>query len=51
MDRLTSATFDPAGRRILTASVDGTVRTYACELCGGLDTLVPLAERRLRAVG
>ncbi|MGZ4352888.1 MAG: WD40 repeat domain-containing protein [Gaiellaceae bacterium] len=50
-DRLTSATFDPAGRRILTASVDGTARTYACELCGGLDTLVPLAERRLRVVG
>ncbi|MGH3137142.1 MAG: eIF2A-related protein [Gaiellaceae bacterium] len=45
----TSAAFDPTGRTIVTGGVDGTVRTYDCEVCGSLDRLVELAERRLAA--
>ena len=48
---LTSAVFDRSSRIILTASQDGTVRTYPCEICGGVDELLPLAERRLAALG
>jgi WD40 repeat protein len=44
---LTSASFSPDGRRILSTSRDGTVRTYACEVCGGLDELARVAESRL----
>jgi WD40 repeat protein len=47
--RVISASFTPDGRRIVTASEDGTVRTYRCAVCGPLDELVVLAERRLRA--
>ena len=46
-DRLTSATFDPSSGRIVTASEDGTVRAYRCDVCGGLDSLVALAKSRL----
>ena len=46
---LTAAAFDPTGRTIFTGGVDGTVRRYECELCGSLDELVVLAERRLAA--
>jgi WD40 repeat protein len=49
--RLLAATFDAAGRRITTVGVDGTVRTYTCSVCGGVEELVQLAERRLRATG
>ena len=45
----TAATFDPSGRRIVTGGVDGTVRTYACDICGGIDHLLTLAGRRLAA--
>ncbi len=45
--KLTSATFDPSSGRIVTASTDGTVRTYRCDVCGGLDSLVALAKSRL----
>jgi WD40 repeat protein len=48
---LTSAGFDPTGRMIVTGGVDGTVRTYRCEICGGIEELVKLAERRLAATG
>ena len=48
---LTSAAFSPSGRAIVTGGVDGTVRTYRCDLCGGLDELVRLADRRLGATG
>ena len=44
---LTSAGFDPTGRVVLTASRDGTVRTYRCTLCGSLDDLLAVATRRL----
>jgi WD40 repeat protein len=45
--KLTSASFSPDGRRILTSSEDGTVRTYLCELCGGIDSLLGLANTRI----
>ncbi len=45
----TAATFDPSGRRIVTGGVDGTVRTYACDICGGIDHLLTLAGQRLAA--
>lgn len=48
---LTSAVFDPSGRVVLTASEDGTVRTYPCEICGGIDELLPVAEARLARIG
>jgi WD40 repeat protein len=44
---LTSASFGPDSRSILTSSRDGTVRVYACEICGGLGELVALAKVRL----
>jgi WD40 repeat protein len=48
---LMSAAFDRTGRTIVTGGVDGTVRTYRCDLCGGLDELIRLAERRLDVTG
>ena len=47
---LTSASFSPDGRRILTSSRDGTVRTYSCELCAGQDELLVLAKARVAAL-
>ena len=38
------------GERTVSASADGIVRTYCCDICGRLDALVPHAERRLGAV-
>ena len=49
--RLTSASFAPDGRHVLTSSVDGTVRTYDCEACGPLDELIEVAEARLDRTG
>jgi WD40 repeat protein len=46
-----SAGFDPAGRTIVTGGVDGTVRTYRCEICDELDELVELARSRLAQTG
>jgi WD40 repeat protein len=37
------------GRTIVTASKDGTIRVYRCEICGGIDELLLLAKRRLRS--
>ena len=48
---LTSAGFSPNGRVIVTGGVDGTVRTYRCDLCGGLAELRRLADSRLGATG
>ena len=45
----TAATFDASGRRIVTGGVDGTVRTYVCDICGGIDHLLALAGQRLAA--
>ena len=47
---LTSAEFSRGGRRILVASQDGTVRTYVCQICGGLSDLRRLAHALLRGV-
>jgi WD40 repeat protein len=44
---LNDASFSPEGDSIVTASDDGTARVYACAVCGGLDELVRLAERRV----
>jgi len=44
---LTSASFAPTTPTVLTSSRDGTVRTYACEVCVDLDGLVRIAEQRL----
>jgi WD40 repeat protein len=47
---LTSASFSPDGKWILTSSRDGTVRTYRCEVCGGIDELLGAATARLNAL-
>jgi WD40 repeat protein len=36
------------GRLIVTASKDGTIRTWRCGLCGDVDDLIRLADQRLR---
>ena len=43
----TSVTFDPTGAIIYTGGIDGTVRRYACRICGGIDDLLALADSRL----
>jgi WD40 repeat protein len=49
--RLLASSFDAAGRRITTVGVDGTLRAYACDICGGTPQLLKLAERRLAVAG
>jgi WD40 repeat protein len=49
--RLLAATFDATGRRITTIGADGTLRAYRCDVCAGIEEIVQLAERRLRATG
>ena len=44
---LTDVSFSPSGPTVLSASRDGTVRTYTCEVCVDLSSLVHLAETRL----
>jgi WD40 repeat protein len=48
---VTSASFDASSRVILTSGVDGTVRRWVCDICGGLDSLLRLARGRLDATG
>jgi len=45
---VTSASFSPDGRFVLSSSADGSVRLYRCEVCGDLDALMRLARKRLR---
>ena len=49
--KLLSAAFSPDGSRIATGGVDGTVREWACTICGGIDELVALADARLAGTG
>ena len=49
--QLTSISFDPSGDRIYTTGVDGTVRTYDCEVCRSGAALVAVARRRLAQTG
>jgi WD40 repeat protein len=48
---LTAASFSRDGRRILTADRTGARKSYRCEICGDLEDLVAIAERRLAATG
>ena len=47
---VTAAFFMPDGRRIVTGSGDGTVRTYVCMLCGTTEELSRLARARLAQI-
>jgi WD40 repeat protein len=47
---VTAAVFTPDGQRIVTASGDGTVRTYRCYICAGTRELVHLAGTRLAKI-
>jgi WD40 repeat protein len=44
---LASVAFSPTGWRIATGGRSGAVRTYDCQLCGGIDELIPLGRKRL----
>lgn len=48
---LTAAAFAPGRWRFVTGGGDGAVRTYACDVCGPLPSLEPLARHRLAALG
>lgn len=48
---LLAATFDAPGRTIETVGVDGTMRAYACVVCGRVPALLRLADARLAATG
>jgi WD40 repeat protein len=48
---VTAVAFSRDGRTVFTGGADGTVRTYRCELCGGLDELLAIADGRLGPVG
>ena len=37
----------PNGRLVVATSLDGTLRSYHCDLCGNVDELLLLAKRRL----
>ena len=45
--KLTAVAFAPDGKQIATGGVDGTVRLYGCDICGGVGDLVTLADIRL----
>jgi WD40 repeat protein len=49
--KLLAASFDESGRRIETVGVDGTIRAYACGVCGRVPELLRLADARLAATG
>jgi hypothetical protein len=49
--RPVAASFDASGDHIETVGADGTVRSYACAICGGIPDLLPIAHRRLAATG
>jgi WD40 repeat protein len=47
---LTGASFSPDGLRLLTTSLDGTLRAYRCEVCGTIDSLMTAARSRLARI-
>ena len=49
--RMTTTTFDPSSRRLLTANWHGALLTYVCQICSNLDYLLSLAQQRLTATG
>ncbi|HET7514682.1 MAG TPA: hypothetical protein VFJ60_07760, partial [Gaiella sp.] len=49
--KVTAVAFDARSDAVVTRETNGTVRRWACELCGRLDALVALGEARLRATG
>ena len=49
--QLTSVAFSPKGWRVVTGSKDGTVATYDCQLCGGVNQLIGMAKARLADLG
>jgi WD40 repeat protein len=49
--KLTAVAFAPDGKHIATGGVDGTVRLYRCEICGGVHDLLSLADARLARTG
>jgi len=44
---INSAAFSPDGKRIVTASEDGTARIYACDICVPLEGLLSIARNRV----
>ena len=44
---LTAAAFDATGRTIVAGDAAGDVRTWACDVCGGLAELRAVAGQRL----
>jgi WD40 repeat protein len=49
--KVTAAAFDARSRAVITRETNGTVRRWACDLCGRLDRLIALGEARLQATG
>ena len=47
---LTSVSFSPDGRLVLSSSTDGSVRLYRCEVCGSVKALERLGAHRLGAI-
>jgi WD40 repeat protein len=48
---LTTASFAPRGFTVLTGGSDGSVRRYACSVCGDVSSLEALARARLARLG
>jgi WD40 repeat protein len=48
---VTSASFDPTGRFVLSSSTDGTVRRAECAVCTDLDSLLRRAKAQLASSG
>jgi WD40 repeat protein len=49
--RFLAASFGPGSRDIATMATDGTLSSYACGICGGIEELLALAESRLAGTG